>query len=331
MIPDLQDPPRIRDTDEGALLRASGDIDVPGAMQDRIRVALAEKLEIGRRPAWMLRAAVALGGALVVGGALAQVWTPTEPKPPVEIPVEKKQIVLPQVTSPVVGKTTIPVAPSTKPVHKPVSIISQKVKPQVPVPVLPTEAVPPVSVAAPASAPVPSHLQVQWQGRRRVDLEIQKGATSTQIKGKVNGVRVDLSITAALLYGHLDEESIHLVLRGLAAGGTARGHETGFSLVETERGLLLRGTVPGHTVRVELEDKKLSWFPGCENELHLREPGVFAGSCVQDRLATVVIPKAFTELPPLVRMILLGLVLTERDPVFDSDTTRLFPPLPAQR
>jgi len=332
MNPEFQDPPRIRDTEDGALLRSADAVEVPAGVQARVRVALAEKLET-RRPAWALRVALGLGGMLVVGGALAAVLLPSEPEatpPKIEVPVQKPQPRPPQ------EKATPPVEPEAPPppvAAAPVRRVAPARAVDEPTPVATPEpvAAAPTPVPAPVPVPAPAFLRVQWQGRREVALEIRKANDTTFIKGTVNGVKVELQHKGALLHGHLGEDTLHLVLRGFEGGGTARGHETAFSLFETERGLLLRGTVPGHTVRVELEDKKLSWFPGCENELGAREPGVYAGACVQGRAARVELPKALFELTPMARMVLLGLVLSERDPLFDSDTTRLFPPLSPQR
>jgi hypothetical protein len=101
-----------------------------------------------------------------------------------------------------------------------------------------------------------------------------------------------------------------------------------FSLHGTPTGYLLRGQAVGHTVRLEESHGLLSWLPSCEQPL-VRLPragdaaSVYQGTCASGRRMRVTVPDQFHELPPLPRMIVLSLLLTEREG--HSTAPRLFP------
>lgn len=150
-----------------------------------------------------------------------------------------------------------------------------------------------------------------------------------RLVGLINQDRIDLTIAPSkTLHGRLGEHPVNLVLIGDTASGDVRGYPCAFEVFPIEGGFLIGGKLPGHTVRVELTQKSLRWYPGCEKELKpAAAPGVFTGTCVENRQATVTLPPALIAMPRLPRLILLAILLTERDPVFDLQEPRLFAPL----
>lgn len=185
------------------------------------------------------------------------------------------------------------------------------------------------SPASPPVRPVTDEFVLDWSDRRQARLSLASGANAGtwHLAGVVNGVRVDLEIKRGMVTGHIGDELLTLWFRGDVATGTIRGHDVSFVARPIETGHLVRGEVPGHSVRAELTAAGLSWFPGCEEILPPAGRNAYAGRCAGDRSARVSIPDGFFAMPYLPRMVLLGILLTERDPIFDRDEPRLFPPL----
>ena len=85
--------------------------------------------------------------------------------------------------------------------------------------------------------------------------------------------------------------------------------------------------MPGHSVRVELGKAGLSFHPGCERGLFPQSagPGIYKGECADGQMMQVIVPPALESMPLFPRLVALGLLLTERDPVFRYQKPGLFP------
>jgi hypothetical protein len=174
---------------------------------------------------------------------------------------------------------------------------------------------------APPPAP-PPRLLIQRQGRP----EISVAVTADAVRGEVRGVAVDLHLTASQLTGKIDGELVNLwLLGGRRAEGTIAGQDFLFELTDTRRGHVVRGGVPGHSVRAELDPDALSFLPGCDRPLPAVAAGVYEGTCASGRTTRVSIPPALAAMPALPRLMLLGVLLTERDPILRFGDRDLFP------
>jgi hypothetical protein len=169
---------------------------------------------------------------------------------------------------------------------------------------------------------------VRWEGRKEVSLAV----TGSRVHGQVRGAVVDLEVKPALLEGHIGGERVLLWLRREEASGTIGGRDVAFVLTPTQRGHILRGNVPGHGVRLELASRMLSFLPGCERDLlPLPEvpgrPGTtYQGLCPNGRRLRVHLPPGWYALPELPRLIVLGMLLTEKEDILRHEAPRLLPP-----
>jgi hypothetical protein len=146
-----------------------------------------------------------------------------------------------------------------------------------------------------------------------------------RIVGKVRDATFALELVGQRILGKLGDENVLLLLHDTEAQGTIANHEVGFQLSTTPTGHLLRGSVPAHTTRVEMTDKTLSYYPGCDEPLVLVAPRTYAGSCGGGR-TQVVVPLAWQRLPPLTRLVLLSLLLPEREAGLPDSPRALFGP-----
>ena len=180
---------------------------------------------------------------------------------------------------------------------------------------------------APTAQPAPAaHLVVTREGRR----ELRLLASASSVSGQVRGTAVHLRLEGVRMRGRIGEASVELWQRGrrhqdILVEGTIDGRESGFLLRATPQGHLLTGSIPGHTVRVELGERFLTWLPGCDENLPAVAAGIFEGRCASGRRARVELPIALSHMPVAQRMIVLAILLTETDPVFRYTTPRLFP------
>jgi hypothetical protein len=148
-----------------------------------------------------------------------------------------------------------------------------------------------------------------------------------RIDGERRGAEVQVDVTPTAIEGHLAGEPVFIWLHGREAEGHIGGRDVGFTIVDTPTGHLLRGHAVGHTVRFEEAAGTLSWLPACERPL-VRLPragtaSVYQGACASGRRVRLTMPDALDDLPPLPRLVLLALLLTERED--DSAAPRLFP------
>jgi hypothetical protein len=173
------------------------------------------------------------------------------------------------------------------------------------------------------AAPPPAFLRITRQGRPDIALHV----TGTRIEGHARGAAVSLELEGSRLHGKIGDQPLSLFAARSQASGSIAAEETGFGLAATEGGgAIVRGGVPGHTVRIELASGHLSWYPGCDQPLPQRGAGVYQGACADGTQATVTIPGALTSWPELPRLIVLGILLTEPDPLLPPATRALFPP-----
>jgi hypothetical protein len=154
------------------------------------------------------------------------------------------------------------------------------------------------------------------------------GDVVLRLMGEVEGTRVTLDVKQPLITGHIASLNVWIVVHGWEARGDIGGYPVFFTVAPTKDGEIVRGEMPGHGVRLELEPDKLSWLPGCERDL----PGVpgpvptFEGGCVRDTWARVEVPQQILDLPSVPRMVLLAILLTDRDPIFDGYPPWIFGP-----
>lgn len=187
--------------------------------------------------------------------------------------------------------------------------------------------------ASPPALPRPGRLLVSWPSRRGASLDVVdlygQGDALARVVGTVNRTPLSIEIRKGLMVGKIGDEVVNMWLMGKEqAGGSIAGHEVHFTVSPTQNGYLLRGNLPGHTARLEMHKGILRWYPGCENALAATSPGVYQGTCSEGKNASVVLPPAFRKLPPLPRLVLLAIVLTERDPVFLNGDTPIINPTP---
>jgi hypothetical protein len=169
-------------------------------------------------------------------------------------------------------------------------------------------------------------LVITQDGRRKASLQVQ----GQRLRGDVRGTSVQVAIKPVEIEGHMAGEPVWIWMHGREAEGHIGGHRVGFTVTETPTGHLLRGTGVGHTIRLEEAHGRLSWLPSCERPL-LRIPTgreraiVYQGACASGGRMRVILPDAFDVWPPLPRLILLSLLLTEQDPVLRARARGLFP------
>ena len=176
-------------------------------------------------------------------------------------------------------------------------------------------------------------LLVSWPSRRGASLDVLdmagQGDAIARIFGTINRTPLSIEIRKGLLVGKIGDEVVNVWFKGEdQASGSIAGYEVDFIVLPTHSGYLLRGNLPGHTARLEMRKGILRWYPGCENALAAVSPGVYQGTCAEGKNASVVLPPAFRKLPPLARLVMLAIVLTERDLVFRGRDPQLFNPTP---
>jgi hypothetical protein len=174
--------------------------------------------------------------------------------------------------------------------------------------------------------PPAAPLVIALDGRAPVTLML----AGRRLEGHVRGARVDVQVGRAELTGSIAGEPVWIWMHGDEAEGHIGGHAVGFTLTHTEAGDLLQGTSVRHTVRLERWLGLLSWLPGCEEWLlplpRDAEPRtVYQATCATGRRLRLSLPDALDELPPLPRLILLALLLTEPDPIVATRLPGLFP------
>jgi len=123
-------------------------------------------------------------------------------------------------------------------------------------------------------------------------------------------------------------EPVWIWMHGQEAEGHIGGHAVGFWLHETPTGHLLRGQGVGHTIRLEESHGLFSWLPACEHPLVRLPRGalaetVYQGACASGRRMRLTLPDELGRMAPFPRLILLALLLTDREE--PTASVRLFP------
>lgn len=177
--------------------------------------------------------------------------------------------------------------------------------------------------------PRPGRLLVNWASRRGASLDVVdmygQGDSLARVFGTVNRTPLSIEIRRGLLIGKIGDEVVNVWLKGKEqANGSIAGYDVDFKVSPTQNGYLLRGNLPGHTARLEMHKGILRWYPGCENALAATSPGVFQGTCTEGKNASVVLPPSFRKLPPLARLVMLAIILTDPDPVFRNREPQMF-------
>jgi len=333
--PSTDEPVRIRDDGrEGdrALLRAGPPAPPPG-LQDRVRRSIEQRAAAPRSRRWWT---IGLFGVLGAGTAFALGTSPGRqllrdllgPPAVVEAPVEsaaRRPDWQPLPAPPPPPPPTLTPAPPAKPPRP------SKPEPLPPAVILqPALRQPPGEWSMSGAAgepdrrppPAPSLLRITYRGRTTA-----LRATASTIDGHLRGAAVSLKLQGARLTGKIGDQPIDLFLRNGEGGGTIAGEAIGYALAPTDQGAIVRGWVPGHSVRVELGKAGLSFYPGCERGLFPQSagPGIYKGECADGQMMEVTVPAAFEAMPLFPRLVALGLLLTERDPVFRYQKPGLFP------
>ena len=312
-----------------ALLRAAPPAPPPG-LQDRVRRAIEQRAAGGRsRRRWW---AAGLFGLLGAGSAFALGTAPGRQllgdmlgaPAIVDAPVQPtagpdwQPLPAPAPPPPTVPPPRPPLPPRTGPATPPAA----------PTILQPGLREPPGEWSMAGAAepdrrpPPPSLVRITYQGRTA-----ELRATATSIEGNLRGAAVSLRLDGSRLTGKIGDQPVNLFLRHDEGRGTIAGEAIGYGLSPTDQGAVVRGWVPGHSVRVELSKGGLSFYPGCERALFPQSagPGIYKGECVNGQMMQLELPPAFEAMPLFPRLVALGLLLTERDPVFRGRKPELFP------
>jgi hypothetical protein len=348
MSESMKDPERLRvagHEDDRALLRAA-EPPIPAQVKEAVRRAIEERLAgEGRRRSWW-RLGWALAGTLVAGTALAYGVAELRASRVGKTPAPAAQQA--RAGRRAQGPTIEPLPPPSErgpglppaaPEREPGRPLAAPARPAAAPPALapndlgwaPALREPPTGAPEPpppAPRPAPARLVISYERRQDIVLEVR----GNRIEGQVRGAGVSLEVKPVELEGKIDGELVRLWMHQEIAEGSIAGHEVGFYLSPTDSGGVVRGNVPGHDVRIELRGNALSVFPGCQRPLTAQPavPGAdgitYQGTCASGRFMRVVVPSALQRLPMMPRLIVLGMLLTERDPIFDQEEPRLLPP-----
>jgi hypothetical protein len=301
------------------LLRAARDVPVPARVQEDVRRRVEERIRRGRWP-------LALGafGVLVAGVAAAQgmgvfdrVWggfhaspAPVVARPPVVVPLP----------APLPAPAIAPQRRQRPPTEQPTVAMEQPrliEQPGLDLPALRRAAEPePVPIM-----PKPM-LTIARTGRAAIHLSVSGDA----IAGSVRGVPVSLTLSAKSVSGRLGGDAVLIHVFGTRqASGAVGGLELELSFVPTDRGHILSAALPDVDGRVELDAEHLEFSPGCNRPLPAVRPGLYVGRCGDGAELQVALPPSFWQLPPLTRLVVLGMILPEPDSELESKGPALFP------
>ena len=158
------------------------------------------------------------------------------------------------------------------------------------------------------------------EGRRDVTLVL----AGNRVVGRVRNTPVALTVLAAQILGKIGDQDVWLWLHGREAEGTIGGFPVHFALTETADGQALRqGQLPHELLdatatRIATGAHGLAWFPSCPTPLAAAGTGVYEGRCLSGRYMRIAIPERWRQVPPLPRLILLSVVLNQREPAAQS-------------
>jgi hypothetical protein len=358
----MKDPERLTTTgsdEQRALLRAARAVNVPAAAQEQVRRALDAEIA-GRAPRGRRRKLLGLGagGVLIAATAAAaqglggfeRLWQALEgsgggapaqsgePRPRLASPVAPAAP--PPATTPAAQPGTghrpraqaqpSPSSPPPPQAHTPPLPAGPREQPGLDLAGFrrgfpePAGGAPPAAAAPPPPAAAAGSLVIGRAGRGDVVLS----AAGDRLRGQVHGVPVDLHITAKRITGRIGGDEVLLWIFGnRRADGTVGGRTLAFTFNPTRQGWIVGATLPDIGARVELDPGKLSFLPGCDRPLGAvaNSPGRYQGTCADGAAARIDLPAPFLALPPLARMVVLGMLLPERDASLPEEERALFP------
>jgi hypothetical protein len=164
--------------------------------------------------------------------------------------------------------------------------------------------------------PAPPRLTIRRADARTVDLVI----AGDRVVGRADQARVALTVSSAELTGRLGPHAIVLRLHGRRAEGTVSGWPVRFELADIPGGQALRvvgvGLRPLFAAHTQLESTAttLTWPSRCTATRS--DPAArYEGRCATGGPVAITIPAAWQQMPPLPRLILLALFLSESDPL----------------
>jgi len=325
----MKDPERLGITgtdDDRRLLRSAQSVRVPDRIKDQVRRAV----ELRMHPRPRKRLLLAGAGLLVAATAAAAGLPPLlrawqSPAPPPAQPAPPR----PHPTIQPLPATDRPAPPApTVAAHAP------RPAPEPPQPAAPPPALapeldlrgflhPPVEASKPPPPPPPARLVIERNDRKPASLE----ATATTVRGFVRGRSVALSLVGRELSGHIGDDavSIHIFLNREAHGHVG-GRELHFSFHPTDRGWIVEASLPDVGGQVRVEPGALAFRPGCDRDLLpvAGRPGAYEGTCSDDTRLRVEVPA--TLLDPMARLVVLGMLLPEPEPMLRGQVPGLFPP-----
>jgi hypothetical protein len=178
-------------------------------------------------------------------------------------------------------------------------------------------------VRPPSPPPPRTRLFIARSDRRDIDLEV----TATSVRGQVRGRSVALTLAGNGLSGRIgDDEVIVHIFGSRRASGSVGGRELDFFFTPTDGGWLVDVQLPELDGHVRLEAGHLSFWPGCQTELGpvAHRPGAYEGTCSDETRTRIELPTPF--LTPMARLVVLGMLLPEPEPVLRGTVRGLFPP-----
>jgi hypothetical protein len=317
------DPLRTSGTaDERALLQAAA---VP-VLSDGRGAAILQRLEqrVGQRPRgrWARRLAVTTVATLVAGSALAYgVAHLRQSAPPHEAPSPPRPMPHRGPGSP----PAPPVAPDpepreparpARPPHRR-AITPGRAALHPPTPDPPAAGDPdPVFEQPEADLPAPARLLIRRPGRTDAWLVL----AGERAVGNAGSTPISLALGDRQITGSLGPHPVSLRVQGRDAQGTVGGRPIRFELADIPQGHALRAVTVGQrplfadATLLESTPGRLWWRSTCDGGLLARAPGEYQGHCGADGAVSVTLPPAWLQLPALQRLIVLALLLIEREP-----------------
>lgn len=311
----MSDPERLTRTgtdDERRLLRAAQTTRVPASIETQVRRAVETRMHGGqaKRRWWIAASGLLIAGAAAASGA--HIW-----RTPVVAPVATmSQSPPPKPAEPPAPVPVPPAAVKATPVRR------TSKAPHTPGLGGPGLQLRDLAAAEPHPAPAPvAHLVIARSDRASVSLEVGSG----HVRGNVRGRAIALDLGPRDITGRIGDDQVSIHLFGLRrAEGTVGGRPVDFTFKPTERGWIVEASLPDVGGQVDLDDARIAFHPGCTNELPAvaGHPGRYDGTCSDGTHVQLDLPT----FEPLIRLVVLGMLLPEPDPILRGQLPGLFPP-----
>lgn len=317
----MKDPERLMvsgDKEARRLLAAARELEIPHGIKEQVRLAVDGR----RRPSRRSARAFFLAGAGLVATATAVAAIRALERPAPRTPAASSMPVPHQRARSI--DPPLPVEPAPPP--EPRKTAPPKRRP--PAPAASTPASPLHTVieqttdSPPSSAVAAPRLLVTRAGHEEIALSIDGG----RVHGQVRGTPVKLLVAARSIRGKIGDDDVVINIFGrFHASGTAAGLPLGFTFKEISGGWLVGASLPEHGGQVRAEATHLSFLPGCDRELAATAAGSYGGTCADGARLQVELPPAFTNLPEMARLVLLGMLLPVPEDVERDFVRGLFP------